>query len=263
MHQLEICVDTLSGAVAAIEGGADRLEVCGSLTVGGTTPSVGLVLRVNALVSSRREEQQGRAVSYRVMLRPREGDFCYDENEKSVMMEDARRVLELDLDSHCFEGFVIGATSLDSMELDLPFLRELPLSRVPVGNTLHRVSDLLPWIDASNNHPFDFTILKEFRIDTILTSGGTDSCLDGVPNIAHLSRICQPLGITVMPGSGIRAHNAARLIQAITSANPGRPPSFLHASARLLQGLQGSEFNSHYVTSLEEVSALRNIIDTI
>eukprot|EP01057_Protomagalhaensia_wolfi_P006079 Protomagalhaensia_wolfi_Nauph_80__6078@NODE_856_length_1944_cov_971_013123_g644_i0_p1_GENE_NODE_856_length_1944_cov_971_013123_g644_i0NODE_856_length_1944_cov_971_013123_g644_i0_p1_ORF_typecomplete_len260_score39_38CutC/PF03932_14/1e42_NODE_856_length_1944_cov_971_013123_g644_i09311710 len=255
MSKLEICVDTLSGAVAAIEGGADRLEICGPLSVGGTTPSVGLVLRINDLVSSKRENNEGRPVSYRIMLRPREGDFCYNLYEKSVILQDALKFLNLNLDFHCFEGFVIGAQKSNAMELDLPFLRELPLTQVPMGNTLHRISDLMPWIEATNNHSFDFKILKEFRIDTILTSGGAPSCIGGVSNITHLRHVCAPLNITVMPGCGIKSHNVTNLIRAM-----GQPIPFIHASSRVLQG---SEFSHHCVTSLEEVSALRNKIDSM
>ncbi|KAH9980497.1 CutC family-domain-containing protein, partial [Russula compacta] len=79
---LEVCVDSVQSALSAAQGGADRLEVCGNLGVGGgTTPSLGLVREIQKAVPH---------LPIMVMIRPRAGDFCYSKEELNVMLEDIR-----------------------------------------------------------------------------------------------------------------------------------------------------------------------------
>ena len=90
---LEICVDSTASALAAREGGADRLELCADLSIGGTTPSLALVRQVKAETS----------LPVRALLRPRAGDFCYDDWELTQMEELAAELVRAGAD-----GIVTG-----------------------------------------------------------------------------------------------------------------------------------------------------------
>ena len=92
-YTLEVCVDSVASALAAKRGGADRLELCADLIIGGTTPSLALVRQVKA--------ETGLPV--RALLRPRFGDFCYDRYELAQMAETAAALVQAGAD-----GIVTG-----------------------------------------------------------------------------------------------------------------------------------------------------------
>ncbi|EPB77338.1 copper homeostasis protein CutC domain protein [Ancylostoma ceylanicum] len=96
--RLEICVDSFESAANAVEGGADQLEVCSALCMGGLTPSIGLVRRIRAAYPK---------MPLFIMLRPRPGDFVYTDDEIQVMCEDMRSMKQVGV-----TGFVFGV--LDS-----------------------------------------------------------------------------------------------------------------------------------------------------
>ncbi len=88
MSRLEVCVDSVESALAAQEGGADRLEVCANLIIGGTTPGV----------SQFRQIRKACEIELNVLIRPRFGDFLYTEAEFRMMQEDIRMFRELGAD---------------------------------------------------------------------------------------------------------------------------------------------------------------------
>lgn len=112
-YTLEVCVDSVASALAAKRGGADRLELCADLIIGGTTPSLALVRQVKA--------ETGLPV--RALLRPRFGDFCYDRYELAQMAETAAALVQAGAD-----GIVTGVLTPEG-ELDgraAPHLRGRP-----------------------------------------------------------------------------------------------------------------------------------------
>lgn len=118
----EVCVDSLESARNADNGGADRLEVCSSLSLGGLTPTIGFVKAVKSHIS----------IPAFAMIRPREGDFVYDESELTVMEEDVKALKECGTD-----GFVFGVLKSDgSVDRDA-CLRLLRLAH-PLPCTFHR-----------------------------------------------------------------------------------------------------------------------------
>eukprot|EP01055_Gregarina_sp_Pseudo9_P000360 Gregarina_sp_Pseudo_9__359@NODE_1231_length_1759_cov_256_300581_g1157_i0_p1_GENE_NODE_1231_length_1759_cov_256_300581_g1157_i0NODE_1231_length_1759_cov_256_300581_g1157_i0_p1_ORF_typecomplete_len261_score41_90CutC/PF03932_14/3_2e45_NODE_1231_length_1759_cov_256_300581_g1157_i048830 len=248
MH-LEICVDSLSSAAAAVEGGADRLEVCGPLVAGGTTPSVGLIQAVDEFV-----KDANHSVSYRVMLRSREGDFCFNEYEKSVMRKDCTFIQELRL-SGSFDGMVVGA-QLPNGALDWDFLESLPLTKFR-ANTLHRISDVLD--PGVFDQPDTWTRLRRLKIDTILTSGGAENCCAGAANIEALAIKARHHGICVMPGAGLNAESVTVLLAQLSSGGFTKI-DWIHASGgdKMQTVVQGNTlFTSWRETNKNRVHELR------
>jgi len=156
-YTLEVCVDSTASALAAKRGGADRLELCANLVIGGTTPSLALLRQVKA--------ETGLPV--RALLRPRFGDFCYDRYELAQMEQSAAELVEAGAD-----GIVTGVLTLDGV-LDVDALRPIyaaarraaAAAGRPVACTLHRAFDVC-------RDPFAaLAAAKELGLATILTSG--------------------------------------------------------------------------------------------
>jgi copper homeostasis protein len=182
---IEICVDTSASLAAAVAGGADRIELCSSLVLGGLTPSAGFMAEASAC-----------GLPVMAMIRPRAGDFVWSAAELAQMRSDIAAVRTAGL-----AGVVLGA-SLPDGRLDLPALTELMDAAKGLECTLHRAFDLVP----DQTQALEETINLGFA--RILTSGGAATATEGAEQIAALE--VQARGrISIMPGSGITAANAA------------------------------------------------------
>ena len=185
--KLEICVDSLKGLEAAVEGGADRIELCSSLALGGLTPTPSLIV---AAVQC--------DIPVRVMIRPHQGHFVFDAGDIALMKCDIDMVHQMGL-----EGVVLGANLADG-QLDIKTLSELISASEGLKLTLHRSFDLTP-------EPFiALEQAIELGFDTILTSGCAKSALEGQDLIAQLQQKAAGR-IDIMAGSGVTAHNIAQL----------------------------------------------------
>lgn len=184
---LEVAVDDPSGLQAAIAGGADRVELCAALDLGGLTPSAGLM-----------RQAAGCGVPVMAMVRPRGGGFVYAADELAVMATDiaAARLNGL-------SGVVFGALTPER-SLDLAAMRGLMARAVGLDVTLHRAFDLIDdWRKAVDQ-------AADLGITRILTSGGAVSAALGVARLAEV--MAHAAGrITVMPGAGISAATLDRL----------------------------------------------------
>lgn len=188
MTVLEICVDTVAGLEAAVRGGADRVELCAALAVGGLSPGEGLL-----------DAARQCPVPVYAMVRPRAGDFLWSPPELAMMEAEIARVRALGL-----AGVVLGAGGPDG--LDFAALSRLAAAAEGLGRTLHRVVDLLPDRRA---------ILGDVRamgFERVLTSGGARTAAEGAADIAGLVAAA-PQGLSIMPGSGIDESNAAALLR--------------------------------------------------
>lgn len=184
---IEVCVDSAAGLAAAVDGGADRIELCSALALGGLTPSPGMM----ALAA-------GCGVPVLAMIRPRAGDFQWSEPEVRGMILDIDAARAAGL-----AGVVLGA-SLPDGQLDLAVLRRLVAAATGLDLTLHRCFDLVPDMGAA----LEAAISLGFR--RILTSGGELAAETGAARIAAL--VVQAKGrISIMPGAGVSPLNAARL----------------------------------------------------
>ncbi|MDQ2066535.1 copper homeostasis protein CutC [Xinfangfangia sp. CPCC 101601] len=181
---LEVCVDDSAGLAAAVKGGADRIELCAALPLGGLTPSIGFMAEA---------AQCGLQVM--AMIRPRAGGFVYSEAELTQMEVDIAAASAAGL-----AGVVIGA-SLPDGALDLPALARLCAAAEGMDLTLHRAFDLVP--DPAEALEQALTL----PFSRILTSGGKPRATESIPELAAL--IHQAAGrISIMPGSGISAETA-------------------------------------------------------
>lgn len=181
---LEICVDSLASARAAISGGADRLELCSALAVGGLTPYTALLRLI-------RKESN---IPVRCLIRPRAGDFLYSVEEVELMAMQIQELREAGAD-----GFVIGCLTPDG-NLDAEAMRPLIEAADNTGLTLHRA------MDVSRNLLQTYQDAAELGIDTILTSGGACSCVEGKENIGKLLKLkAATSGPEILIGAGVNA----------------------------------------------------------
>jgi copper homeostasis protein len=191
MTLVEAAVETLEEALAAKRAGADRIELCANLGVGGTTPSAGLIASV--------VQQVNHPVF--VMIRPRGGDFVYAADEIDAMIEDIDRARPLGI-----AGIVTGALRSDG-SVDVESMRRLmsPAAGLPV--TFHRAFDVV----ANRTEALEQVI--ELGASRVLTSGGggAATALDGAVAIAMLVDQAGER-VSIMAGGKIREQNARDVI---------------------------------------------------
>jgi copper homeostasis protein len=185
---LEICAFNLPAALAAQRAGADRIELCAGPEEGGVTPSAGLIRMARVALR----------VPLYPIIRPREGDFLYSEEEFQVMLRDVEICKEIGCD-----GVVIGILLADG-SVDQSRCARLVEAAYPMGVTFHRAFDR-----AAN--PF-VTLEAIIRIgcERILTSGQRPVAMEGAELLRELIREADER-IVIMPGSGVRASNIAEL----------------------------------------------------
>jgi len=187
---LEICVETLAAALAAERGGADRIELCEDLSVGGVTPSAELMRAARAQIH----------VPIFAMIRPRGGDFFYSDGEFVAMREamDAARGWGV-------EGFVLGI--LDAMgRVDVERTRELVERAAPLPVTFHRAFDESVDLRAGLSDVINTGAAR------VLTSGGKPSAPEAFDLLGELVRSAGER-IVVMPGSGLHAGNMLEAVE--------------------------------------------------
>ena len=181
-HLLEVCVDSLESALAAQSGGADRLELCANLLIGGTSPSPALIEEVLAAVT----------IPVNVLLRPRFGDFCFTDAEKRILIREVETCRDLGV-----HGVVLGALLPDG-RLDRDHLAQCIKAGGPnLSHTLHRAFDLC-------RDPFEgLEDAVALGFDTILTSGQQAKAIEGA---ALLGRLVEKAAgrIQILAGSGVK-----------------------------------------------------------
>ena len=185
---LEVCVESFQDAVLAVDAGADRIEYCSALALGGLTPSPGALAMIGNIKAP-----------CMVMIRPRPGNFCYDANDCSIMKQ------EIAMARACgAAGVVFGATD-DAGQLDTDILRDLMAESAGLQVTLHRafdeVHDQFGALEQAINLGFE----------RILTSGGAPDAITGIDRIAALTERAAGR-IVILPGAGISSANAADIL---------------------------------------------------
>ena len=186
---LEICIDSVEGALAAQSGGAQRVELCDNLLEGGTTPSAGMIALARQQIQ----------IGLNVIIRPRGGDFCYSDLEFAVMQYDIAQAKRLGAD-----GVVIGLLNPNGTVDKVRTAVIIALAR-PLSVTFHRAFDMA--VDPQQA----LEDLINLGVDRVLTSGQESSALEGLDLITTL---VQQAGdrIIVMPGGGVNERNIHKIV---------------------------------------------------
>ena len=181
---IEIATSDFITTKAAVEGGADRIELCANLAEGGTTPSYGHT----------RKCREAFDVLIYPIIRPRGGDFLFTAEEFDIMLQDVKLCKQLNCD-----GVVIGLLNTDG-SIDMKRTSQLVEAAYPLGVTFHRAFDRC-------SNPFEaMEHLIQIGCERILTSGQKPSAPDAVEMIEQLNREANDR-IIIMPGSGVRKEN--------------------------------------------------------
>ncbi|TDK38921.1 copper homeostasis protein CutC [Rhizobium deserti] len=237
--RLEVCVDSPEGLAAAIAGGADRIELCAALDLGGLTPPAGLM----ALAAKA-------PIPVYAMIRPRAGNFVYDGDNEAAMLADVDAARTAGL-----AGVVIGASCADGT-LDLPLLTRLSERAKDMGVTLHRAFDLVPDPIQALEQAI------ELGVERVLTSGLQVKALDGLGTLKVLADLAADR-LSIMPGSGINIFNVERIVSE-TGVHE------VHSSCRVpLEAVDqkavnfGFQPSASYQTNSVTVLQMRNLLDMI
>lgn len=192
---VEACVESLEAAVAAAlgGGGAQRIELCASLSVGGTSPATATLAACLSQL----------AIPVFVMVRPRAGDFCYSAAEHSAMLDEIKRVKDAGA-----QGIVTGTLGPDGT-IDKTRTGELVAAARPLPVTFHRAFDECP--DPAQA----LETLIALGVTRVLTSGGGGAATapEGAATIARLVRLAAGR-IGILAGGGITGSNVAALVRA-------------------------------------------------
>lgn len=200
-NQLEIACFNFESALIAQENGADRIELCENMQLGGTTPNYILGVRVREQLS----------IKMHVIIRPRGGDFVYSDEELIEMKQDIKQFKKLGID-----GFVFGVLKEDGT-VNKTRNKELVDLASPLACTFHRAFDVVENVEQSLEDVIDC------GFKTILTSGQGVNVLEGISVLEKIQKLAGDR-IIIMPGGGLRSSNIQVLQERLE-------PTFYHSSA--------------------------------
>ena len=196
---MEVCVDSLESAICATEGGAIRLELCSSLAVGGTTPTLGFLYCVKQKLPN---------VCAHVLVRCRDGDFLFSEDEVQIMVQDVKSLVKGGAD-----GIVIGCLD-DNGYVDVKQCKKLIQASKEASEgrtiniTFHRAFDMTVSTMLSRT----MNDIIEMGCSRVLTSGQMKTAIEGVHVICDLIQKYQDK-IIIMPGGGLNENNLELLLK--------------------------------------------------
>ena len=244
---LEVCVDSYASAMAAAAGGADRLELCSALTMGGLTPYEMLLRQIKETIP----------IPVRCLMRPRAGDFLYTPEELELLRHQILQLKDAGAD-----GFVIGCLTAEG-ELDMEAMKPLVEACGDRGITLHRC------IDVSRNPCKTYMDAMQLGMDTVLTSGAAGNCAAGKETIRVLLQMRDAYrGPEVLIGAGV---NAA-VVREFLADLPGCQAFHMSGKSETKSGMRfrregvpmgapGLDEWHIQITSAEAVAAAKNVLN--
>lgn len=239
---LEVPCGNIESVHAAKIGGADRIELCSALQLGGLTPSLAMLELVTEI-----------GIEIVGMIRPREGDFNYSKEEFKLML----REIEL-LKKAGAHGIVSGILT-PKFEIDMVRAKELIEASHPLPFTFHRAFDL------TNDAFKSFDDLLKLKVDRLLTSGQASDAFTGRKLISELVELAQSK-IQIIAGAGVNPENVAAICASGVSAIhlSGRKKIKKENSNKLtsvFMGKQGSDDHAFDATDSDVIRKVRKIID--
>lgn len=239
---LEICAGDIRSVIAAREGGASRVELCSALALGGLTPSEGLI----------RQAVELGGMPVNVLIRPREGDFVYSSAEIDCMLDDIDTARRLGA-----SGVVVGALRPDNT-LDEGTCRRLIQAARGMTVTLHRCFDLTLDLEDS----LERAIALGF--DTVLTSGGAPSAIEGTEAIRSLVNIARGR-IDILAGAGVKSDNVSRLVlmSGVTSVHSSARVAAYTSQPAVTVRMGDADTGSHLSSDTQEIKQIIKALNSI
>ena len=221
-HLFEACTGNLQSVREALRGGAERIELCAALPLGGLTPSLGMVRAVREMAPR---------LTVHLLVRPREGDFVYSEDEVQVMVHDIAEALPY------VDGIVCGALLPDG-DIALAAMARLVEASKDKPVTFHRAFDVCRNLVAGLEQVIDLGCSR------LLTSGQRPTAVEGIPLLRRLHALAAGR-IIVMPGGGVNENNVRQIVEQTEVSE-------IHGSASSSSGVTNS------VTVKKIIDALNN-----
>lgn len=235
--KFELCIDSINSVAIASQAQVDRVELCSALHLGGLTPSYGLI----------KEALKFKNISHHLMIRPRAGNFIFNQNEVNLMLNDIAIAQELGVD-----GIVIGSLTL-SGEIDTKICKKLISEAKGLEVTFHRAFDLC------NNPQVALEQIIDLGCTRLLTSGLKSSAYLGKETIALL--VQQSNGrIQIMAGAGINSNNAQDIVETTQIENihfSAKKLKKVTACSDVVMGSNADYDNQMIETDLEEILKIK------
>ena len=229
---LEVCANSYQSAINAEKAGAQRIELCSELSIGGITPSLGLLKKVTHSLS----------IPVQVLIRPRSGDFHYSNAEFDIMKENILQCKELGC-----AGIVSGVLCADNT-IDIKRNRELIELSKPMSFTFHRAFDVVPKPKES------LLQLINLGANRLLSSGQKEKAEDGIDLLSELQKMAQNK-LIILPGSGINPLNSSLFKTAGFTE--------IHSSASKIISRNTHSYFGKTPQTVSDVDTIKNILDTI
>ena len=229
---LEICAPNYQSAQNAQDAGAHRIELCSELSLGGLTPSYGLLKQVT----------ENTKIPVFVLIRPRSGNFTYTNTEFEIMKQD----IKISKNLGC-KGIVSGILNTNNT-LDLERTKALVELSKPLEFTFHRAFDLVP------NPKKTLEQLIDLGVERVLTSGQQPKAINGIELLKKLNQQAENR-ITILAGSGINSENANAFKLAGLKE--------IHASASQITSTENSEYFGNTPQTVSSIKNINNILNAI
>ncbi|QTE22444.1 copper homeostasis protein CutC [Polaribacter cellanae] len=229
---LEICANSYQSALNAEKSGAHRIELCSELSVGGITPSYGLLKEVAAKIT----------IPVNVLIRPRSGNFYYSNAEFEQIKQDILICKKLG-----FHGIVSGILNADN-SIDIKRTAKIIELSKPLSFTFHRA------FDCVTNPQESLKRLMDLKVDRILTSGLQEKAINGIHLLIELQKLAKE-NIIILPGSGINAENAPTFKEAGFME--------IHTSASKITNSEKSIFFGSVAQTESNIEEIQSILKVI
>ncbi len=186
--EIEVCIDNIESLHIAQNAGATRIELCSSLDAGGLTPSYGFM----------KQAAKQATVPVYAMIRPRQGDFLFSDDDMAIMLDDIAAAREAGL-----QGVVIGCLT-ENGEVHRQQCQTLISAATGLGVTFHRA------LDQCVDYQAALDTIIELGCERVLTSGLAATAHDGLETITKMVAYCGER-LSIMAGAGVNASNAAHI----------------------------------------------------